>query len=225
MNTYHTLDQVREKLACAFKEKTPAGTLRNSMVAGFILARPGNDFVKSEMLPHLDVWNYYSDNFTHFFWLGYHLAGKKPAKSIARVAGRDWYFDAETFVEDLENFTLSNKWKYNGGATAILVNALRKETGPAELDFKSAIPLNLESLALLEPGAQNPDNVFFQIFNFAKDLNDASANAVARFSRSNILGSFDRRTVRLILKILPESVRSEFQEALAYSTQNLEGRN
>ena len=209
----------------AFAVKPGIGTPRNSMVVGFILARPEDEFVKSTMLPHLKVWHHYSDNFTHFFWLGYHTDSDKESKSVARVDGNDWFFDDKTFVEDLKNFTENGKWQYNGGATAFLVNARRTDSKSAELDFRSAMPLDLNSLAELKTGALSPDKLFFQIFNFAKELNETNSDAVAAFSRSMIAGSAGGRVIRLLLSLLPESVKFEFQQALAFSTQNLAGRN
>lgn len=195
-------------------------------ITGILLARPECEFAHNEILRHIDYWHHRSDQHTDFFCPGYIQDGSGQSGPIVATVGHErWCFSNHMFAGFLKQLEAQTSWRYGGGCELIVTNARYSERKRhASLDLSTAIAINLER-AHEDKAVRDVTDLCEVLFEFAKNLNEASADPCWEFS--NALG---RRIVKgslkeFLLHYLPAAVKPEARKAVHFVTTDLRPRN
>ncbi len=211
-------------LGQAFRERYKR---RDVNLTGILFARPASAFAQKEVLPHIDYWHHRSDNYTDFFCPGYQPAGQSPSGDsvpLLTVSGLNWCFSNYAFTTFLEQLEPHTSWRYGGGCELLVANArYDPEQVTASLDLSSAIAMDLE-LAYRDQAFRDVSGLCEAIFEFAKNLNEASGDPCWEFSdrlgRRVVKGSLKE----FLLHYLPNWLKPEARKAFHFATRNLEAQ-
>jgi hypothetical protein len=206
----------------AFRERYKR---RDVNLTGVLFARPASAFAKKEVLPHIDYWHHRSDNYTDFFCPGYqpftpNMSG--DSVTVLTVGGLNWGFSNLAFVAFLEQFEPYTSWHYGGGCELLVANArYNPEQGTASLDLSSAIAIDLE-FAYRDKAFRDVSGLCEAIFQFAKNLNEASSDPCWEFSDQLGLRVVKGSLKEFLLHYLPKWLTPEARKAFYFATRNLE---
>ena len=225
MMTFSSYEELQEILADAFRQRYKRS---DANLVGLLFARPEAPFARDNVVPHIDYWHWRSDNWTDFFCPGYSPnPPRKGARAITTVNGHGWFFSNEHFVSFLKVLEQRTTWHYSGGSELLIVNARATSTQRkvrADLDFTSAIAVDLEA-AQKQKAINDPSAICEDLFQFAKHLNEATADPVWDFSdrqgKRVIRGSLKE----LLLAALPSTLRPEAKKAFHFVTVDISQRS
>ena len=210
---FYNKDDISEHLTSAFKERYAR---KDVALTGILLARPEDEFVAKEILPHLNWWNYRSDYYTDFYCAGYAPIDEveEELAKVVTVADRDWGFSHRAFDELVEEIEGQIGWRYRGGASLILLNS-RFDGERAHLDYFRSIRL-VFARALESKRVKSATELADVIFEFAKNNNESSEDPA--WELSDHLGKkvLKEGLVSMLLSWLPAWVSPSAREAMQY---------
>lgn len=181
---------------------------QKSILIVIVLANAKKSFIKSEILPLIEYWNFRSKNHVTFFFPGYigleHFNISNPDKV-------EHYFKEKVFVQLIEQIEKTTSWKYSGDTPIILCASYlqydqKLKKNYAYIDFGSVIEFKLEQ-ALKEGLINSVESFFETLIDIAKELPGFKAH----WKLSDIYG----------LKTLGESLLEIFAPKLSKSTRKL----
>ncbi|PYT45347.1 MAG: hypothetical protein DMG45_01835 [Acidobacteria bacterium] len=108
------LRQIRDKLTA---DLTRAG--KTAGLAALVFANARKPFVKSEILPLVNYWNYRSKDHASFFFVGFVGDEEDDSEFSAKINPEDSFVE-RVFVETIEHFENNTSWKYRGDTPLIL---------------------------------------------------------------------------------------------------------
>jgi hypothetical protein len=156
------------------EDKLTADLVRSGKEAGLaviVFANAQKPFVKSEILPLVNYWNYRSKDYATFFFVG-HIGDQEAGEFFARLDVEN-SFHEQVFVETIEHFENKSHWKYRGDTPLILCRgylASQENSGDprAFLDLDSIIEFELER-ALREKAIESVEAFFEVVIRVAKE--------------------------------------------------------
>ncbi|MBL9084752.1 MAG: hypothetical protein JNK76_23305 [Planctomycetales bacterium] len=201
-------------------------------IAGVLFARPHSAFTVNEILPHLDYWHHRSDYYTDFYCPGYicdQWPLPMPGEPLAVVNRSKWYFDTGLFVECLEQFERMTSWRYRGGCELLISNVRcnppcdrSKSVGFCKptFDLSSAMIIDLEK-AFKEKAFRDVSQLSDDIFQFAKDLNEATGDPCWELSDQLGFRVVKGSLKEFLLSLIPKSLRPEARKAFHFVAQDV----
>lgn len=201
------IGQIRDKLTSELVR-----TNQSSRLAAIVFANGSKGFVRSEIVPLVEYWNYRSKDYVTFFFVGYVGDDSAEDSEFVRASLHPDAFDEKSFVEAIESFEQESTWKYRGDTPLILCRAFlryHKTTGEpkAFLDLSSIIEFELEH-ALREKAIHSVDSFFELVILVAKETPGGSlewklsdklgARALGDALVEAILGKLPRGTKHLV---------------------------
>jgi len=166
------IGQIRDKLT---EDLTKAK--RESGLVAIVFAIPKKPFVKNEVLPLVEIWNYRSKDYVTFFFVGWQGVEDVDDSEFSDVFldknNPEGSFSAKTFDEAIEEFQGMGPWRYKGDTPLILCRGYlryRKQTNEprAFLDLESVIEFELER-ALREGSIDSVESFFEVVIRVAKE--------------------------------------------------------
>jgi hypothetical protein len=216
----NSYDGMLSTLRDAFKERY---CRKDVNITGILFARPESHFAQKDILPYIDYWHHRSDCYTDFFCPGYELDSPSADRvEVATVGGSKWYLSNEEFVQFLEQLEAHTSWHYSGGCELLVTNArydASKDT--ASLDLSTAIAIDLET-AQKDKAFRDVTGLSETIFQFAKNLNEATDDPCWEFSDRQGLRLIKGSLKEFLLHYLPKWLKPEAQKAFHFYTRNLE---
>jgi hypothetical protein len=193
-------------------------------LVGLVFCRP--EFpIAQEILPSLDYFHRKSGEHANFYFAGYgrkNLPEWKRGRSVQVAGFPDWRFNASVFDALRAEIEARTTWHYSGASDLILTNAIdQKDADYAEMDFTSAICINLEQLRD-KRGFGLVGKLFEKIFRYAENYKGDdptwgfSDKAGTRIVRSAIKNLF--------ISVLPEAVRADAKGAFQFVVRDIKRR-
>jgi len=209
------------ELRDAFKERYRR---KDVNITGILLMRPASAFAQKEILPHIDYWHHRSDYYTDFFCPGYEadLPAGTDGTEVATVGGSKWFFSNHAFVTFLGQLEAHTSWRYSGGCELLVTNARYDASrDQASLDLSTAIAIDLEE-AKQDKAFRDVTGLCEAIFEFAKNLNEATDDPCWDFSDRQGLRIVKGSLKEFLLNYLPKWLKPEARKAFHFATKNLE---
>ena len=215
MTTFQTNQSIRYQTV-RIKES------RNSKLVGILFCHPKTPLAKTEIVDQLPHFHERSGEAVDFFCAGYgaywppqHFADQKVVTSIN---GEKWLFSEKAFSQVIDELETETQWIYSGETELILVNAVKKNSDEAELDFHSAIVCNLE--VMFQAKAFTSVRAFFtDIFLYAKTHSENDPTWGLSDSKGLSVGN--SALLEAVLSLLPKSLSDAYRSGKHYAVRNI----
>jgi hypothetical protein len=194
-------------------------------LVGLLFARPQSKLAADEIVPHLDYFHHRSGLHVDFFCGGYGGYWEGSIREIPdqQVVGpgryANWLFSALKFDAFRMEIERRTAWRYSGGVDLILTNAIYDvNKGRADLDFSSAIEINLDR-AKADGAIQSVEMFVEQICQYAE--HQSGSDPTWGFSDRMGVG-FARSALKgFVLALLPKGVESDGRRAFHLTVQDI----
>lgn len=213
-----------QQLGTAFETRYPKQ--RRTFATGLLPYRPESDFVRREILPHVEYLDRVSADYVDFFSVGYNahaFTGPKPENVICQNTDSWWTFsgkDFYTFTTALESDYSVDKlrWRYSGEADLLMMNAVyHPQLRQAELGFETVMTFNVER-ALADKTFSSFSNL---ITEFSRLLqNQDPHDPVYRLSDQLALKVGSKSILARILDLLPYKLGDTYNKLAHFATQH-----
>ncbi len=192
------------------------GGQNNSKLFGIVFCHDASPLARTEILPHIEHFNYRSSKNIDFFFVGYERT-QDEKNTVAIVNGKRWCFKEELFSKVIDELEVDADWIFSGETDFLLLNAIKNEN-KISFDYESAIVCNLEQMA--KDQAFSSVRAFFtDIFNYAK-TSKISINTNGFSNREGIkIGKETLKTA--ILSVLPPILQATYQKANHYAVRHI----
>lgn len=195
---------------------------RNSKLVGILFCHPKTPLAKAEIVDQLPHFHERSGGAIDFFCAGYgaywppqHYVDQQVVTSIN---GENWLFSEKAFSQVIDEFETETQWVHSGETELILVTAVKKNSGEAELDFHTAIVCNLEAMA--QTKAFTSVRAFFTgIFRYAKTHSENDPTWGLSDSKGLSVGS--SALLEAVLSLLPKVLRDAYRRGEHYAVRNI----
>jgi hypothetical protein len=196
---------------------------------GLLFAQPYDPLVEKTILPHLSYWNQRSGNNINLYFMGYmpesiwkmSRTWACPSTSAIPVPilGYDpWVFSSEIFNGLRTEIAERTVWEYSGNVDLLLANVKRKGQHGIELDFSSALRIDLAK-ALRDGAIFSIEQFFENLFRYAErpERDDPTWG----FSDEMGLKAGRSAIKDLLLSCLPEAVRRDAKGAFSFVVSDI----
>ncbi|WP_054114115.1 hypothetical protein [Marinagarivorans algicola] len=194
--------------------------IKKHVLVAILFCNPKTDFCKKEILASLSYLHHRSKHYINIFCCGYGAywpEHKYPdLEIVTSIDGTDWCYSDSAFVEAIEAFENTTKWKYSGENELLLLD-VNTSTDSDSLNINSAIVCNLERMKL--------DEAFSSVRSLLEDIirYASSSNASDTWRLSDIKGGelavdFLKD---IMLSLLPERLQALYKKAGNYAIKKI----
>lgn len=163
-----------------------------------IFGRPSLPLVQNQIIPDIEYWDYVSDKNIDFVSVGFNGDANK--------------FNPVEFEKIKNDFEQQCTWIYSHETDLVLLNA-HINNKKVELDFEHVVSVTLER-AIEDKAIASVSEFFGRIIEFAKNFEGTDpAWGFSDYQGKKIVGSALKR---LLISLLPESLREETRKAFHF---------
>lgn len=217
MQVFYAKDDIEACLTDAFVNRYRSYRLKDVALTGILLARPEDELVRKQILPHLEFWHYRSDYYTDFFCCGYiPVQFVNDAKPVGvTIDGLKWGFSLRAFVELADEIEKQTGWHYSGADPCLILANAYFDGHKAHLDFRRSIRINFRE-AIKDKAIATPTELADSVFEFAKHVNENSTDPVWEFSDKTGVKLIKRGLKDTFIDWLPKSLKPSAKAAFQF---------
>ncbi len=192
---------------------------KHTLVA-ILFCNPKTEFCQKEILASLSYLHHRSKHHINIFCCGYGAywpEHKYPdLEIVTKIGGTDWCYSDNAFVEAIEAFESTTKWRYSGENELLLLD-VSPSTDSDNLSINSAIVCNLERMKL--------DNAFSSVRSLLEDVirYASSSNATEAWEFSDKKGGELAADLlkSTMLSFLPKQLQVSYKKAENYAIRKI----
>jgi hypothetical protein len=215
MTFFDSVDPVTSNAMQEINSKVKKHTL-----VAILFCNPNTDFCKKEILASLSYLHHRSKEHINIFCCGYGAywpEHKYPDLNVVtNISGTDWCYSDNAFVEAIEAFENTTKWKYSGENELLLLD-VSPSSDVSNLNINSAIVCNLERM--------KSDKAFSSVRSLLEDViryaSSTSATDAWEFSDKKGGELAVDLLKNTMLSFLPKQLQTSYKKAESYAVKKI----
>lgn len=190
------------------------GILNDSI--GILITRPDLPTGKN-ILESLEYYHYRTGKSINFYLPGYGAYWTKKEYPdrvvVTKIAGVEWSFSSEKFVNFIEDMECNSSWEYSGESELLLI-----ELKSGKLSYENVIEFYLDNM-IRDKAIISIQEFFEKLFKICKD-----ENSMKRISNTLGLDKAKQIATGNMMNSLPASIGEIFKQEKYFCTRNLQKR-
>ncbi|WP_351079233.1 hypothetical protein [Shewanella sp. CAL98-MNA-CIBAN-0140] len=194
--------------------------IKKHTLVAILFCNPNTDFCKKEILASLSYLHHRSKEHINIFCCGYGAywpEHKYPDLNVVTsISGTDWCYSDNSFVEAIEAFENTTKWKYSGENELLLLDA-SPSSDVSNLNINNAIVCNLERM--------KSDKAFSSVRSLLEDViryaSSTSATDAWEFSDKKGGELAVDLLKNTMLSFLPKQFQTSYKKAESYAVKKI----
>lgn len=192
---------------------------KHSLVA-ILFCNPKTEFCKKEILDSLNYLHHRSKHHINIFCCGYGAYWpdhKYPdLEIVTSISGTDWCYSDNAFVEAIEAFENTTKWKYSGENELLLLD-VSSSIDNDSLNINSAIVCNLERMKL-DKAFSSVRSLLEDVIRYASSTNATEAWKLSDKKGGELVVDLLKNTM---LSFLPKQLQISYKKAESYAIKRI----
>ncbi|NIZ07194.1 hypothetical protein [Pseudoalteromonas sp. HF66] len=194
--------------------------IKKHVLVAILFCNPKTDFCQKEILASLSYLHHRSKHHINIFCCGYGAywpEHKYPdLEIVTSIGGTEWYYSDNAFVEAIEAFENTTKWKYSGENELLLLD-VSPSNESYSLNINSAIVCNLERMKL-DKAFSSVRSLLEDIIRYASSTNANDAWEFSDIKGGELAVDFLKNT---ILSFLPKQLQVSYKKAESYAIKKI----
>lgn len=194
--------------------------IKKHALVAILFCNPKTEFCQKEILASLSYLHHRSKHHINIFCCGYGAYWPEHKYSdleiVTSIGGTDWCYSDNAFVEAIEAFENTTKWKYSGENELLLLD-VSTSTDSDSLNINSAIVCNLERMKL-DKAFSSVRSLLEDIIRYASSSNASDAWEFSDRKGGELAVNLLKNTM---LSFLPKQLQVSYKKAESYAIKKI----